>query len=84
MTQPADVVEQGSYKLDTEKSREFRCDECGCRCTRGRDGTEYGHQRGSGTNNGRPRCPRRPDGVDPTRSAPDPDGWIESDDGGDE
>lgn len=32
--------------------REFYCRTCGARCTRGTDGTEYGHRYG---------CPERPD-----------------------
>jgi hypothetical protein len=55
-------------RLRADKSREFRCSECGKRCTVGTDGTEYGHERGSGTNNDRPRCSERPEAVDPVRS----------------
>ena len=44
---------------------EFRCDECGRRCTRGPDGVEYGHIRGHRSHED--RCSRRPDVCDPTR-----------------
>jgi hypothetical protein len=53
------------HKLSVDKDREFRCDECGNRCTRGRDGTEYGHARGYELQ--QDRCSRRPDSVDPGR-----------------
>jgi len=35
-------------------SREFFCEQCGKRCTRGTEGTEYGHRYG---------CPDRPDDL---------------------
>lgn len=42
------------------------CSECNRKCTRGPDGTEYGHSRGSMVRGGRgDRCPRRPAAVDP-------------------
>lgn len=49
--------------LSQEGTGEFRCKECGRRCTRGPDGTEYGHQRGH--NRATERCPRRPSKCDP-------------------
>lgn len=32
--------------------REFRCPECGNRCTRGPDGEEYGHRKNAGRGDG--------------------------------
>jgi len=43
---------------------EFYCDECGRKCTRGPDGTEYGHRRGRDTRTPG-RCSQRPECVDP-------------------
>lgn len=54
---------------------EFRCPECGCRCTRGPSGTEYGHQRGRGSTGTGERCSRRPDTVDPKGTNPEYDEW---------
>ena len=50
--------------LSLEGPGEFRCDDCGARCTRGPDGVEYGHARGhTGVTE---LCPRRPgERVDP-------------------
>jgi len=49
---------------DAHEPGEFRCDECGNRCTRGPDGVEYGHCAGYHT--GTERCSRRPgEQVDP-------------------
>ena len=43
---------------------EFRCPECGQRCTRGPEGIEYGHA--TGYLNSKERCSRRPgEHVDP-------------------
>ena len=39
-------------KVRVERENEFRCPECGVRCTRGIDGVEYGHMTD---------CPDRPD-----------------------
>lgn len=61
-------------RYSAEKEREFHCDECGNRCTRGLTGTEYGHSRGNEDADSEP-CSRRPDGVDPRRCAPDHDDW---------
>ncbi|MFC6720862.1 hypothetical protein ACFQGT_00255 [Natrialbaceae archaeon GCM10025810] len=36
------------------KPREFMCEKCDRRCTRGTEGLEYGHQYG---------CPNRPDSL---------------------
>jgi len=58
-----------SPPLDVDGDREFWCDECGRRCTRGQDGTEYGHRRHA-DRYGEP-CPVRPDLS--TRSG----GWPE-------
>lgn len=41
----------GGGRPSAEGDREFVCERCGARCTRGPDGTEYGHQYG---------CPGRP------------------------
>lgn len=57
---------RGGPTLLQEGPGEFRCEECGRRCTRGPDGTEYGHERGHTTN--KVRCSRRPDVCDPERS----------------
>lgn len=46
------------FRHDTTGDREFRCSTCGARCTRGTDGTEYGHKY---------KCPHRPDSL-PTGS----------------
>lgn len=67
--EPAKLLEEArakQHEVDDDR-REFICPECANRCTRGRDGTEYGHRRNSsrGTDNG--DCPRRPDCVDPGR-----------------
>lgn len=52
MSSPASELAYASgSQLSTEKPREFRCDVCNARCTRGTEGTEYGHQYG---------CPNRP------------------------
>ena len=49
---------------DDHDPGEFRCDECGCRCTRGPNGIEYGHS--AGYYNGKDRCSQRPgEHVDP-------------------
>lgn len=49
---------------DDHEPGEFRCHECGNRCTRGPDGVEYGHCAGYHT--GTERCSRRPgEQVDP-------------------
>ena len=50
-----------SADAPTDGPGEFRCSECGCRCTRSpSDRTlEYGHR--AKTNNGREPCSRRPD-----------------------
>lgn len=50
--------------LTQERPGEFRCPECGARCTRGPDGVEYGHTRGH--TGATELCPRRPvERVDP-------------------
>ena len=49
---------------DDHDPGEFRCDECGNRCTRGPNGVEYGHSAGHHT--GTERCSQRPgEHVDP-------------------
>jgi hypothetical protein len=60
-------------KLLQEGKGEFRCPDCGNRCTRGPSGTEYGHARDTSSGNAE-RCPRRPDSVDPDQNAGDDDG----------
>ena len=44
----------------------FRCPECGCQCTRGPSGVEYGHANSTWAKTG-VRCPRRPECVDSQR-----------------
>lgn len=51
--------------LSQEGTGEFRCEECGRRCTRGPNGTEYGHA--IGNQSGKERCSERPAECDPTR-----------------
>lgn len=69
-------LSHGALKVRTE--REFRCDECGRRCTVGMDGeTEYGHSRGL-EHGDQDRCSRRPDSVDPDKFGGNP-AWGDSD-----
>lgn len=49
---------------ETPESGEYRCQECGAFVTVGKNGTEYGHQRGYQYKT-QDRCPRRPESVDP-------------------
>lgn len=58
--------------LEPKKSREDTCDECNRRITRGTDGTEFGHSRGTRSSD-QDRCSNRPAGVDPTK----PDGVFD-------
>lgn len=56
-----------------EGKGEFRCPDCGNRCTRGPSGVEYGHARGT-ANGSDERCPRRPKSVDPDAEWRTPNG----------
>lgn len=61
------VDPQGGPDLSCDGPGEFRCDECGSRCTRGPSGVEYGH--GRAVSHGKAvRCSRRPDVCDPTET----------------
>jgi len=64
MSKRLDATPEMGPMLTQEAPGEFRCDECGARCTRGPDGTEYGHRRGH--RGDRDACSRRPcERVDP-------------------
>lgn len=64
MSKRLDATPEMGPMLSLEGPGEFRCDECGARCTRGPSGTEYGHRRNHGRDE--PVCPRRPsEHVDP-------------------
>lgn len=58
-----------------DDTHDFQCEDCGCWITVGKSGVEYGHERGRGGTGPAPRCPRRPDCVDPQRSGPQHDDW---------
>ena len=64
MSKRLDATPEMGPMLLREGPGEFRCDECGARCTRGPDGIEYGHRRNHGRDE--PVCSRRPsERVDP-------------------
>jgi len=47
-----------------DEAGEFRCPECGRKCTKSPTGAEYGHERSRGA---KERCPRRSESVDPDK-----------------
>jgi len=64
MSERLDATPEMGPVLSQEGTGEFRCPECGARCTRGPDGIEYGHRRNHGRDE--PECSRRPsERVDP-------------------
>jgi len=64
MSKRVDATPEMGPMLTQDRPGEFRCDECGRRCTRGPDGTEYGHARGHVST--AELCSRRPsERVDP-------------------